>query len=101
MPIVISDVVREGDHHGQRELPLEPQRDVADDQEQGDDDREDRAACDLAPEARGDVLHPELLRVQGRGQVGLERLDLVGRERLGPHLEAPVRRRPPRSRDPG
>ena len=59
------DVVGEGDDRRHRELPLEAQRDVADDEEQRDDDREQGALRDLAAEARGHVLDAE--------RVGLDR----------------------------
>ena len=52
----------QGDDHRDRVLPVEPDRDVADDQEQRDDDREDRRARDLAAEARRDVLRAGRLR---------------------------------------
>ena len=43
---------------GDREPPLEAERDVDRDQQERDEDREDRAAGDLAAEARRDVLDP-------------------------------------------
>ena len=40
-------------------------------------------SCDLAAEARRDVLHPERLGVDGAGEARLEGLRLAGRQRLG------------------
>ena len=84
------DVVDQRHDRGHGELPLEPHRDVADDQEQRDDDREDRALRDLAAEACRHVLDPERVGFDGLRQVRLELRRLVGRERLGPDLEALV-----------
>ena len=91
MPIVMSTSCASGDEHRRRELPLEPERDVADDQQQRHDDREDCAPCDLASEARRDVLHPERLGLHGVREVRLEPLHLTRRQRLGANREAAVR----------
>ena len=58
------------DDRGDGELPLEAQRDVADDQEQRDDDGEDGAPRDLTAEARGDVLDAERVGLDGLLEIG-------------------------------
>ena len=81
------------DDHWHGELPVEPQRHVDDDQEDGEREREQRAAEDLAAERGRHRAHVDLLG-QSKLLVDLllDRLHLVGGDLLGVNLERRVRR---------
>ena len=90
-PTVMSTSCAIADQHGQRELPLEAQGDVDDDQQERHEDGEQSRSRDLRAEARRDALHAQrdVLPVAGL-EVVLERRQLRRRQRLRAQLERAV-----------
>src|SRR5215211_3100930 len=82
------DVAQQGAQDGNGEPPPVANRHVEGDQRERDDDRDDRAAEDLATEARGDVLRAVVSRLELALEAAAQLVPFLRRQRLRAQAEA-------------